>query len=132
MSSWRGETGIQRLVLADGRRIELPGLMNLRDVGGYPAGGGFLRWRALLRSDGLHRLDAGDAAVLAGVGLRTIVDLRTPAETQIAPSMLDGLTARRRARPGPDRRPERAGSGAGVDLPPSHRGVRCRDRRGRE
>lgn len=94
MSSWRGETGIQRLVLADGRRIELPGLMNLRDVGGYPAGGGVLRWRALLRSDGLHRLDAGDAAVLAGIGLRTIVDLRTPAETQIAPSMLDGLAAR--------------------------------------
>jgi protein-tyrosine phosphatase len=87
---------IQELVLADGRRLELEGTFNLRDVGGYPAAGGCTtRWRTLLRSDALHRLEPAGSAVLAGLGLRTILDLRTQAEAEIAPSALDGLTDRR-------------------------------------
>jgi protein-tyrosine phosphatase len=44
------------------RLIRLSGTMNLRDLGGYPvAEGGVVRWRTLLRSDALHRLDASDA-----------------------------------------------------------------------
>jgi protein-tyrosine phosphatase len=76
------------------RRIELAGLSNLRDVGGYPAAGGEVRWRTLYRSDALHRLDADGVAVVAGLGLRTIVDLRTHAETEIAPTGQDQLAAR--------------------------------------
>jgi len=79
----------------DGRRIEVAGVLNLRDLGGYPAaGGGSVRWRALLRSDALHQLDRNGLAVLAGLGLRSVVDLRTEPEMQAAPSMLDGLAAR--------------------------------------
>jgi protein-tyrosine phosphatase len=73
------------------RRIELPGVLNLRDVGGYPVeGGGTVRWRTLFRSDALHRLDAAGAAALAGLGIRTVVDLRTQAEADIAPGPVAG------------------------------------------
>jgi len=86
---------IAALTEADGRRIELAGVLNLRDVGSYPVtGGGSVRWRALLRSDALHQLDRGGLAVLAGLDLRTVLDLRTQPETQAAPSALDGLGAR--------------------------------------
>lgn len=90
-----GARRVHDLVLADGRRIELDGLFNLRDLGGYPvAAGGTVRWRTLLRSDALHRLQPEGQAVLAGLDLRTVVDLRTPMEAEIAPSALDGLMAR--------------------------------------
>jgi protein-tyrosine phosphatase len=93
-SSW-DQQEIAGLMLAYGRRIELSGLLNMRDLGGYPAsGGGFVRWRTLLRSDALHKLDAGGLATLAGLGLRTVLDLRTHFEAETAPSVLDGLPAR--------------------------------------
>ena len=86
---------IDALTTADGRHIELAGVLNLRDLGNYPvAGGGSVRWRALLRSDALHQLEQGGLAVLAGLDLRTVLDLRTEPETVAAPSMLDGLAAR--------------------------------------
>jgi protein-tyrosine phosphatase len=73
------------------RRIELPGVLNLRDAGGYPVeGGGTVRWRTLFRSDALHRLDAAGAAALSGLGIKTVVDLRTQAEADIAPSPVSG------------------------------------------
>src|SRR5215469_16284820 len=78
---------------AGGRRLAVPGTLNFRDVGGYPMiGGGFTAWRRLLRSDGLDRLDHGAQEALAALRLRTVLDLRTSAETQIAPSPLDELT----------------------------------------
>jgi protein-tyrosine phosphatase len=82
------------LVAADGRRIDLPGLYNLRDLGGYPTADGELPWRTLLRSDALHQLDAVGLAGLLALGLRTIVDLRTHVEAEIAPTPLDLLAAR--------------------------------------
>ena len=73
-----------------GRHIAIPGTLNFRDAGGYPvAGGGVTGWRRLLRSDGLHRLGHGATDLLAGLGLRTVLDLRTGAEAQIAPSPVD-------------------------------------------
>jgi protein-tyrosine phosphatase len=91
-----GEVGAEalRLVLADGRRIDAPGVLNMRDLGGYPASGGVVRWRALFRSDAPHRLDAAGLAALAALDLRTVVDLRTHAEVEIAPSPLHVLAAR--------------------------------------
>jgi protein-tyrosine phosphatase len=81
------------------RRIKLPGIVNLRDVGGYPAagkggaGGGTVRWRTLLRSDSLHWLDDSGRAALAALGLRTVIDLRTDDEVGAAPTALDGTGA---------------------------------------
>ena len=77
------------------RRIPLPGTLNLRDLGGYATSdGGNVRWRTLLRSDALHRLDDTGRAALAGLGLRTVIDLRTDEEAEYAPSALDGTGAR--------------------------------------
>jgi protein-tyrosine phosphatase len=76
------------------RWIALPGTLNLRDVGGYPvADGGTVRWRTLLRSDALNRLDDAGRTVLADLGLRTVIDLRTDSEVEAAPSALDGTAA---------------------------------------
>jgi protein-tyrosine phosphatase len=83
------------LIGEDDRRIALPGTLNLRDLGGYPAaGGGTVRWRTLLRSDALHRLDDAGRAALAGLGLRTVIDLRTDEEVRAAPSALGRTGAR--------------------------------------
>jgi protein-tyrosine phosphatase len=77
---------------APGRHIAVPGTLNFRDVGGYPAaGGGFTAWRRLLRSDGLHQLGPGAHAMLGGLGLLTVLDLRTSIEAEIAPSPIDAL-----------------------------------------
>jgi protein-tyrosine phosphatase len=85
---------VRNLLAAEGRRISVPGMYNLRDVGGYPAATGPIPWRTLLRSDALHQLDDSGIAVLAGFGLRTIVDLRTHVEAEIAPSPLHQFGAR--------------------------------------
>jgi protein-tyrosine phosphatase len=77
---------------ADRRRIAVAGTYNLRDLGGYPASGGrSTRWRTLLRSDALHLAGPAGATVLAGYGLRTVIDLRTPAEADLAPSAATGF-----------------------------------------
>jgi protein-tyrosine phosphatase len=92
-----GETGSrgQAAAASDPRHLPLPGTFNLRDLGGYPAGdGGTVRWRTLLRSDALHWLTDGGRAALRELGLRTVIDLRTQAETEIAPSALDSVGAR--------------------------------------
>lgn len=95
MSQITESAWVQDLVLAEGRRLEFEGVFNLRDVGGYPAvGGRTVRWRTLLRSDALHRIEPAGAAMLGGLGLRTVLDLRTEMEAELAPSALDGLSAR--------------------------------------
>ena len=69
---------IRRIRDAGGRHIAVGGTLNFRDTGGYPVtGGGVTRWRQLLRSDGLHRVDGDGLGVLAALGLRTVLDLRT-------------------------------------------------------
>src|SRR5215471_1429491 len=74
------------------RRIALAGTLNLRDVGGYPTSdGGSIRWRTLLRSDALSRLDQTGRAALAELGLRTVVVLRTEEEARDAPTALTGV-----------------------------------------
>jgi protein-tyrosine phosphatase len=73
------------------RRIELAGVLNFRDVGGYPvAGGGSVRWRTLFRSDALHGLDPAGLAAVTDLRLRTVVDLRTQLELDHAPSPVSG------------------------------------------
>lgn len=74
------------------RHLPLPGTINVRDVGGYPAADGrWTRWRTLLRADALHRLDDSGRAALAEIGLRTVVDLREDYEVERAPDALGDL-----------------------------------------
>jgi protein-tyrosine phosphatase len=60
------------------RRLELEGVWNFRDLGGYQGHDGQrLRWRRLFRADGLDRLTATDLEEIERLRLRTVVDLRT-------------------------------------------------------
>jgi protein-tyrosine phosphatase len=71
------------------RALAWGGCLNVRDLGGIPAADGRrVRRGALVRSDQLCRLqDAGRAALLAH-GVRTVIDLRTPAEAEHDPDPL--------------------------------------------
>jgi len=62
------------------REIALAGCVNFRDVGGYAADGGTVRWRRLFRSDALHELTPGDVARLRELELATVIDLRSDFE----------------------------------------------------
>ncbi len=60
------------------RLVRLDAVHNFRDMGGYPtADGRTTRWRRLFRADGLYRLTPDDLEVIRGLGLRTVIDLRT-------------------------------------------------------
>lgn len=63
--------------------LSFPNLLNIRDLGAYRTGTGRqLRARSLLRSDDLHRLTPAGAEALLEYGVRTIIDLRWPADAQ--------------------------------------------------
>lgn len=95
LTAGRSEREILDFVLADGRHLRVDGTRNLRDVGGYPVhGGGSVAWRTLFRSDSLHMLGSQGVAALAGLGLRTIVDLRADIEVEQRPDAVAGLPAR--------------------------------------
>jgi protein-tyrosine phosphatase len=86
---------VRSLASEDGRHIAVAGTLNFRDVGGYPvAGGGFTAWRTLFRSDTLHRVDDEGSATIAGLGLRTVLDLRTLEELMIAQGPLGDFADR--------------------------------------
>lgn len=70
------------LPLDDPRRlVRLDAVHNFRDLGGYPARDGrSTRWGTLYRSDGLYRLTTDDREIVRGLGLVTVIDLRSQAE----------------------------------------------------
>lgn len=60
---------------------EIPGAVNLRDVGGIRAGGVGVRGGLLFRSGLTHQLEAeGLERLRARLGIRTVIDLRSDAE----------------------------------------------------
>jgi protein-tyrosine phosphatase len=67
-------------------RLQFPGLLNVRELGGLPTrDGATTRRRSLLRSDDLVQLSAEGVQALADFGVRTVVDLRWPAEIAARP-----------------------------------------------
>jgi protein-tyrosine phosphatase len=63
------------------RHVPLTACFNFRDLGGLEtADGRRVRSGVLFRADTLHRLTPEDLDVLRGMGLRTVIDLRTPDE----------------------------------------------------
>lgn len=66
------------------RVITTDSIHNLRDLGGYPTvDGRTTRWRRLFRSDSLHRATGSDIPAVQALGLRTVIDLRTPEEIDL-------------------------------------------------
>ena len=64
------------------RHVDFQRLHNFRDLGGYPAeDGGTTKWGVLYRSDNLGKLrEPADLERFAGLGVRTVIDLRYPWE----------------------------------------------------
>jgi protein-tyrosine phosphatase len=68
------------------RALAWDACLNARDLGGLvTADGRNLRRGALVRSDQLCRLSDGGRAALVAHGVRTVIDLRTPAEVERDP-----------------------------------------------
>jgi protein-tyrosine phosphatase len=62
------------------RHLPFDVVFNFRDLGGYTtSGGATVKWRTLFRADGVHRLSVEH---LAPLGVRTVLDLRTPQELE--------------------------------------------------
>lgn len=67
--------------------LDWPDCLNVRDLGGLPAGsGGTTRPGALIRSDNHTRLTAAGIRAVRGAGVSRIVDLRAPREWGAHPS----------------------------------------------
>jgi protein-tyrosine phosphatase len=67
-------------------RLQFPGLLNVRELGGHPTrDGATTRRHSLLRSDDLVQLTPEGVQALADYGVRTVVDLRWPAEIAACP-----------------------------------------------
>lgn len=67
------------------RSVEFRLVFNVRDLGGLPTvDGRAVRRGQLFRGDGVQRLRADDLETARGLGLRTVIDLRTPGEIERA------------------------------------------------
>ncbi|HMG65436.1 MAG TPA: tyrosine-protein phosphatase [Streptosporangiaceae bacterium] len=74
------------------RLIDIPGVRNLRDAGGFATSdGGSVGLGLLYRSASLSELGPDGAARLAALGLRTVVDLRSAEEAVYWPNQRHGL-----------------------------------------
>ncbi|CAN5662286.1 tyrosine-protein phosphatase [soil metagenome] len=70
------------------RQLNFPGLLNVRDLGGcVTCDGAQTSWRAFLRADELARLTPAGVQAVLDYGVRTVIDLRWPAETEMRPSI---------------------------------------------
>jgi len=69
----------------------VPGAVNLRDVGGLPAGDRRTRFGVLFRSGNLAHLDDAGVVALSRLGLKRIIDLRADDEVMWAPSRVGDM-----------------------------------------
>ncbi len=75
--------------MSPGQRIDIPAVPNLRDIGGYAtADGRRVRTGQLYRSVELNHLAGADLEAFAGLGVRTVFDLRTQAEREAQPDVV--------------------------------------------
>ena len=73
------------------RRIELEGITNFRELGGYQTvAGDHVKWRTIFRSDTLSSLTDADVETVCQLGVNTAVDLRYGDERQLEPSRFLG------------------------------------------
>ncbi len=69
------------------RRIALSSVLNLRELGGYPAANGTITaYGRYWRSNALYNLSQEEVSRLQAYNLRKVIDLRSEAEKEIHPS----------------------------------------------
>jgi protein-tyrosine phosphatase len=85
----------------DSGLVDLEGLHNFRDLGGYPTEDGRrVRRGRVYRSDALHRMTRADVPRVRALGLVTVIDLRAPDEVaHVGTGLVDELGARYRNLP---------------------------------
>ena len=73
------------------RHLDIDGVYNLRDLGGYPTSDGRqTRWKTFVRSASMHALPPASQSALIDYGVRTVIDLRRTHETEEAPNVFVG------------------------------------------
>jgi protein-tyrosine phosphatase len=73
------------------RRLELEGITNFRDLGGYQTTtGDSVKWRTIFRSDTLSSLSDRDMETVCDLGVNAAFDLRYGDERQLEPSRFLG------------------------------------------
>lgn len=71
------------------RRLPLTGLINARELGGYPTeNGGITKYRVFIRSEVPRNLTVSDVAFLRDYGIKTSIDFRGNKEVARQPSYL--------------------------------------------
>ncbi len=71
------------------RRLPFEGVVNFRDLGGYPAHAGRrTKWRTIYRSDSLATLTDEDFALWRSLDIRVVCDFRSDTERRAAPTRL--------------------------------------------
>jgi len=79
--------------LKPGRRINIPSVPNLRDIGGYAtATGRHVRTGQLYRSTELNHLQGDDLEAFAELDIRAVFDMRTAAERDAEPDVVPAGT----------------------------------------
>ena len=73
------------------RALRIGGVLNARDVGGLSGELGRVRTGRVLRTAGLAQLTDEGAKTLADLGLRTVIDIRTPLERGEQPDRVAGV-----------------------------------------
>lgn len=74
------------------RNINIPGIQNFRDLGGYKASRGKnVRWGMLYRSAQIDSIDCSSFRELKNIGIKTIIDLRSESELHNYPPLQDGF-----------------------------------------
>lgn len=69
------------------RQLSFNGVARFRDLGGFAVDRRVTAWGRLFRTGELGQMNATDRATWQDIGVRTVVDLRTPKERTAAPGM---------------------------------------------
>lgn len=78
---------INRLITDPRRQVRLEGVLNFRDIGGYPTQDGRrVCWGRVYRSAHVSSSSARDQAQIQTLGIKAVVDLRSQEERDLEPS----------------------------------------------
>lgn len=75
------------------RNVNIPGIQNFRDLGGYPsyAARKQTHWGMIYRSAEIDSLECCSRKELENLGIRTLIDLRSPSEIDRQPPLQKGF-----------------------------------------